>query len=69
MPGVINEADLWTGLLSKTSLVGPSVAKAKLPRLSMIKLTYNNYNEVNGDSSITAAPKKAIIKATTFTVS
>ena len=44
------------------------MANAREPNESMIKLTYSNYIDVNGDSFNTQAPKNAMQSATTFTV-
>ena len=68
-PGVSKDADLCTGFAFKTSLLGPSVARAREPKESIIKLTYSSWIDVKGDSSKTAEPKNAITSATTFTVS
>lgn len=48
---------------------GLSVASASEPRLSMMRFTYSSWIDVKADSSSTAAPRNAMIRATTLTVS
>ena len=57
------------GILNSSYSAGGSVANARAARVSMIKLTQSIWTGVNGDSLITAAPRKAIKIATTLTVS
>lgn len=68
IPGLIILAFRGIGFYSITSAVGPSVASAKLPKLSIIKLTYNNYIDVSGELESTADPRNVINRATTLTV-
>lgn len=48
---------------------GSSVARAREARESMIKFTHKSWIAANGESQRTTEPMKAVIKATTLTVS
>lgn len=61
-------SSLLYGYLSRTVILGGSVAKAKEAKVSIIRLTHNISIVFKGDSLRTTAPKKDMNKATKLTV-
>lgn len=57
------------GCLSRMASVGISVARARAPKVSMIRLVHRSYTAFSGESERRAELKKTIAKETRLTAS